>query len=387
MTARAPRPRLSDRRLGRATLARQGLLERHPGDVVDVVEQVGAIQSQQWSAVAVALAARSAKFTPDELYAALADRALVTGTLLRRTLHLCSRDDHPAYALVADTMGANRWWRTEPPPGRGATALRRDLLAYVASLTRTVEETSAFIEAWLDERPGVLTDAELETQRAYGWRPYRSGSDFLRAPANGKWGPRTPSGFLAAPEPPSLAVDPDRDDALTQVVRRHLRAFGPAGAEDVAAWTGASVAAVRDVLNRRRRELVTYEAEDGRRLHDLRGSPLPDEDTQAPVRLLPWFDGMLLGFAPARRSRVLDDEHRSAVYLRANLQVRPTFLVDGRIAGTWSVNVTSRASVLSIEPFRRLPRRVSADVVTEAEAVVRLLAPASRSHAVAIVAP
>ena len=50
----------------------------------------------------------------------------------------------------------------------------------------------------------MLTDAEVEAQRAYGWRPYRSGSDFLRAPANGRWGPRTPSGFLAAPQPPSL---------------------------------------------------------------------------------------------------------------------------------------------------------------------------------------
>ena len=190
----------------------------------------------------------------------------------------------------------------------------------------------------------MLTDAEVEAQETYGWRPYRSGSDFLRAPANGRWGPRTPSGFLAAPQPPSLTRRPDRDEALAQVVRRHLRAFGPAGAEDIAAWTGIGVAAVRTVLNGHRRDLVTYEAQDGRRLHDLRGLPLPDEDTPAPPRLLPWFDGVLLGFAPTRRSRVLDDEHRSAVYLRANLQVRPTFLVDGRIAGTWSVQVAARES-------------------------------------------
>jgi len=232
----------------------------------------------------------------------------------------------------------------------------------------------------------VLSDEELETQRAYGWRPYRSGSDFVRAPANGVWGPRTPSGFLAAPEPPSLLKQPDRDDALAAVVRRHLRAFGPAGAEDIAAWTGVSVATVRTVLNRRRRELVTYEAADGRRLHDLRGMPLPDEDTPAPARLLPWFDGTLLGFAPARRSRVLDDEHRSAVYLRANLQVRPTFMVDGRIAGTWSVQVASRESVLTLEPFRRLPKRVLGEVVAEAEPVVRLLAPVSRAHGVVVAA-
>ena len=202
MSGSARAVRLTDRRLGRATLARQGLLERLPGDPVEVVEAVGAIQSQQWSAVAAGLWARAEKFAPDELYAALSDGALVTGTLLRRTLHLCSRVEHPAYALVADTMGANAWWRTSPPPSRGALSLRRDLLTYCASVARTVEETSAFIETWLDARPGVLSDAELAEQRAYGWRPYRSGSDFLRAPANGRWGPRTPSGFLAAPAPP-----------------------------------------------------------------------------------------------------------------------------------------------------------------------------------------
>ena len=171
------------------------------------------------------------------------------------------------------------------------------------------------------------------------------------------------------------------------MVRRHLRAFGPAGAEDIAAWTGVGVAAVRTVLNGHRRDLVTYEAQDGRRLHDLRGLPLPDEDAPAPPRLLPWFDGVLLGFAPTRRSRVLDDEHRSAVYLRANLQVRPTFLVDGRIAGTWSVQVAARESVLTLEPFRRLPKRTLGEVVAEAEPVVRLLAPASRAHGVAVVTP
>jgi hypothetical protein len=265
-------------------------------------------------------------------------------------------------------------------------ALRRDLLAYTATLTRTVEETGAFLDSWVDKRPGVISDAEIAEQRAYGWRPYRSGSDLVRAPANGVWGPRTPSGFLAAPEPPSLLADPDREGALATVVRRHLRAFGPAGAEDVAAWSGVSVTAVRTALNGLRRELVTYEAADGRRLHDLRGMPLPDEDTPAPVRLLPWFDGTLLGFAPARRSRVLDDEHRSAVYARANLQVRPTFLVDGRIAGTWSVAVAARESMLTLEPFGRLPRKVVRDVVAEAEAVVRLVAPASRGHQVAVAA-
>ncbi len=384
MSARVPAQRLSDRRLGRATLARQGLLERLPGSPVEVVEAVGAVQSQQWSAVVAGLSARAQKCPPEEVYAALADGQLVTGTLLRRTRHLCSRSEHPAYAMVADSMGANAWWRTAPPPGRGAHALRRDLLRYVSTMPRSVDETTSFIETWLDERPGVLSEAELTEQRRYGWRPYRAGSDFLRAPADGRWGPRTPSGFLAAPSPPSLERAPDRDRALADVVRRHLRAFGPAGADDVAAWTGLAVPPVRAALEAMRSETAVYEGEDGRVLYDLQGAPLPDEDTPAPARMLPWFDAVLLAFAPARRSRVLAPEHRDAVYSRANLQVRPTLLVDGRIAGTWAIGGSAREALLTLQPFRRLAASVRAELVTEGEQLARLLAPASRTHAVAV---
>jgi hypothetical protein len=377
-------PVLTDRQLNRATLARQGLLERLPGSVVEVVEAVGAIQAQQWSAVAAGLWARSAQFDAGALYAALGEGSLVTGTLLRRTRHLCSRREHPAYALVADAMGANDWWRSGAPPDRTAVALRRDLLAYAARVPRTVEETTAFIEAWLDERPGVLSPAEVSEQRRYGWRPYRSGSDFLRCPCDGQWGPRTPSGFLAAPVPPSLEVSPDVNAAMDTVVCAHLRAFGPAGADDVAAWTGHKPAPVHAALERLAPSLALFADERGRALFDLPDAPRPDPDTPAPVRMLPWFDGVLLSLAPSRRSRLLSDEHRDVVYSRANLQVRPIFLVDGQVAGTWALTATGRAAVLTLQPFAAVPKSTAGALVAEAEPLVRVLAPTAKDHAVTL---
>ena len=377
-------PVLTDRQLNRATLARQGLLEPLSGSMVEVVEAVGAIQAQQWSGVAAGLWARTAQFDPGALYAALTDGSLVTGTLLRRTRHLCSRREHPAYALVADAMGANAWWRTGTSPDRTALALRRDLLAYTARVPRTVEETTNFIEAWLDERPGVLSQAEVTEQRTYGWRRYRSGSDFLRAPTDGSWGPRTPSGFLAVPVPPSLEAAPDVDGAMDAVVAAHLRAFGPAGADDVAAWTGHKPAPVRAAIDRLLPSLAVFADDRGRVLYDLPDAPRPDGDVPAPVRVLPWFDGVLLSLAPSRRSRVLADEHRDAVYSRANLQVRPVFLVDGRVAGTWAVTVASRESVLTLQPFATLPKGTADALVAEAEPLVRVLAPTAKGHAVTV---
>ena len=360
--------------------ARQGLLERLSGDPAEVVQAVGAIQSQQWSAVAAGLWARAEKFAPDELYAALSDGALVTGTLLRRTLHLCSRVEHPAYALVADTTGGQRVVADEPASlARCPVASPRpvDLLRVVA---RTVEETSAFIETWLDARPGVLSDAELAEQRAYGWRPYRSGSDFLRAPANGRWGPRTPSGFLAAPAPPSLDTAPDRDAALDAVVRRHPAGVRAGRSRGHRRMDGPPVPTVRAAINASRRRLVTYEGEDGRRLHDLPGAPLPDEDTPAPAAAAAVVRRSPDGFAPTRRTRVLAHEHRDAVYSRANLQVgrRSWWTAGRRHLGGPGDRTRVRAHAAAVRPA---PRRTTTELVEEADPLVRLLAPASRRTA------
>jgi hypothetical protein len=169
-------------------------------------------------------------------------------------------------------------------------------------------------------------------------------------------------------------------------VRRHLGAFGPAGADDVAAWLGCSVAAAKAVLARMEVETLG-EVGSRRVLYDLPGAPRPPASVEAPPRFLPAFDGALLAFAAARRSRILPDGYRARVYRRANLRWLPTFLVDGLVAGVWSTVVTRGAAVLTVTPFARLPRAVSAAVVAEGEALVRFAEPAAKTHAVRVATP
>ena len=87
--------------LNRALLARQGLLERIDAPLVEAVEAIGALQAQYWPAPPVALWSRVAGFSAERFYAALEDAELVSGTLLRVTLHVVSAREHPAYAAVA----------------------------------------------------------------------------------------------------------------------------------------------------------------------------------------------------------------------------------------------------------------------------------------------
>jgi hypothetical protein len=367
--------------LNRALLARQGLLERLDLPLVDAVEAVGALQAQYWPAPPAALWSRVASFEPEALYAALGDGALVTGTLLRATLHLVSAREHPAYAAVAAEAAGHHWRRTDDEPGAEIVQLLTKLRAYASRTPRDAEEIGAFVEEWLAEHPKALSAAEADRQRELKWRPFQRWSGLVRAPADGEWGTKAPSALLAAPRPRGAFKG---DKALDEVVRRHLRAFGPAGPDDVAGWIGWRTPPVREAFERLGGDLERLEDEDGRALYDLPGAPRPDPETPAPPRLLAAFDSVLLAYAAKRRARILPDRHRDAVYERRNLQIRPSYLVDGLVAGTWSVEVKRREATLTLRPLERLARATRSALVDEAEGLVRALHPQAKGHAVLV---
>jgi hypothetical protein len=367
--------------LNRALLARQGLLDRLDLPLVDAVEAVGALQAQYWPAPPAALWSRVEGFEPVALYAALKDGELVAGTLLRATLHLVSAREHPAYAAVASEAAGHHWRRTDDEPGAEVAELLTKLQAYAKRTPRTTEEIGGFVEEWLTDHPKALSKAELDRQRELKWRPFQRWSAFVRAPADGAWGAKAPSALLAAPRPRGA---PKGDKALDEVVLRHLRAVGPAGPEDVAGWIGWRTPPVREAFARLGADLAHFEDEDGRALHDLPDAPRPDPETPAPPRLLAAFDSVLLAYATKRRGRILPDQHRDAVYERRNLQIRPSYLVDGLVAGTWSIEVKRREATLTLVPLERLARATRSALVDEAERLVHTLQPQAKGHAVVV---
>jgi hypothetical protein len=369
------------RALNRALLARQGLLDRLDLGLVEAVEAVGALQAQYWPAPPAALWSRVEGFAPQALYAALDEGKLVTGTLLRATLHLVSAREHPAYAAVAAEAAGHHWRRTDADPGRGVEKLLTELRTYATRTPRSPEEIGAFVEAWVAKHPKALDKGELARQRELKWRPFQRWSAFVRAPGDGAWGAKAPSSLRAAPRPRRAQK---LDNALDEVVRRHLRAFGPAGPDDVAGWIGWRTPPVREAFARLEPALARLEDEDGRALYDLPDAPRPDAEAPAAPRLLAAFDSVLLAYAAKRRERILPDEHRDAVYERRNLQIRPSYLVDGLVAGTWSIEVKRRAATLTLHPLERLARATRTELVDEAERLVRALHPDAEGHEVSV---
>ena len=122
--------------------------------------------------------------------------------------------------------------------------------------------------------------------------------------------------------------------------------------------------------------------ERGRReLFDLPEAPRPGDDVAAPPRLLPEFDNLVLAWDD--RSRVIADEHRPLVTTR-NLRVKATFLVDGVVAGTWTIAVKRRVAALTLEPFAKVPQRARQELRAEAQRLAGLIEPAAQDHDVVV---
>jgi winged helix DNA-binding protein len=361
--------------LNRALLARQGLLERLGGPLVENVEAVGALQAQHWPALPIALWSRVDGFMPSDLYRELERGKLVSGTLLRTTLHLVSAREHPAYAAVAREVAD--WRRSKAKPTPTDDALVEDLVAYAKRTPRTGEEVATFAEEWLEAHPDAVQAQEVTAQRERKWRPIMRWHGFVRVPADGEWRAKAPSALRAAPVGRKKL---DAEAALDEVVVRHLRAFGPAGPEDVAGWIGWRTPPVRDAFARLKRKLRPFLDDAGRTVHDLPDAARPDPETPAPPRFLAPFDSVLLAYASKRRARILPDKHRDAVYERANLRILPTYLVDGRVAGTWSFEVKRREATLTLRPLEKLPRDTRAALVDEGERLARMVAPEAQAH-------
>ncbi|HEX7346955.1 MAG TPA: winged helix DNA-binding domain-containing protein [Candidatus Limnocylindrales bacterium] len=333
---------LSTRRLGRATLARQLLLEPADIDVVDAVERVAGLQAQEPASPYIGLWARLSRFDAADLTAAIADRRLVKGTLMRATLHLVSARDFRSLwpAILPMLENQRRQDRLEPPPAVRLPELRERVARFAAeprSLTELREHDGdvdghpADELVWWLRRRHPLAHAPSPVPWSFGRRPLLADAEAWLG--DGEW--------------------PDPAPAMERLVRRYLAAFGPASVADIARWAGLAVRHVRAGVKAVEAvdELRHFRSDTGRALVDTADAPLPAEDVPAPPRLLPMWDSTVLAYDD--RSRVVSDADRGRI-VAPNGDTLPVFLVDGVVAGRWWAVAEGGRTRIDLEPFRRL---------------------------------
>jgi hypothetical protein len=349
---------LTLRELNRATLARQLLLRRHRLSVTKALERTAGLQAQWPPSPYIGLWTRVDGFDPDDLARAIARRHVVKATLMRTTLHLVGARDYLAYAGIYRNSRIRELERQLAALGEQAdlSADGERLAAFAAEQPRTRPELLALLG-----RPKLRIEDRRPWLVWYGLSAY---AGLVNGPESSVWRSHT-SGGTFVPARTWLGADGASGDiAAGHLVRRHLAAFGPASRADVARWTGMA----RSVVDRglAQLELRRFRDEHDVELYDLPRAPLPAGDVPAPARLLPRFDNLVLSHEDRRR--VLAHEHRSAVIEGG--EVRATFLVDGFVAGLWSVE-NGRVRLAPFDPLQRVARREVEEEARRLEAFLR----------------
>jgi hypothetical protein len=343
-------------------LARHHLDRRVPKRrLVEVVSQVCGIQAQVQSAAEIQLWARVEGVTVEDVRQALWEsRTLIRTWAQRGTLHLHAAADWPVYAAALGTH--DRWWK-------GAW------LRMIGMSAEELRQTLDAIRASLGARP--LTREELADKVAA-----RGGAGSRERMLSG-WGemlkPASFEGGLISGPPKGRSVTfvrPDRwlkgwkaldgQEAMREMLRRYLAAYGPSTREEFAAWWGTQPApAGRVVATMPDGELE--EVEVGGRTAWARSADVAAmraKPGRGRLALLPAFDVYTVGFRP--RDQIVDGRHAKRVFRQAGW-ISPVILIDGRAAGVWAHDRNGGTLEVTVEPFGKLTSEQKKAIAGEAD--------------------
>ncbi len=346
--------RLSSRRLNRTLLHRQHLLERTDSTAHELARHLIGLQAQERLPPYLSLAARLTSFDPEDVTAGLEDRSLVRFLTMRGTVHLLVADD----ALMLRQWTApvhEREIKISQSIGPARDVDREQFLDALSALLQDGPLPQKAIGLALAERfPGV--PATQLGQLA------RSAAPLVQCPPRGTW--QGTGGVVYQYVDRWLGrplVEPD----VEEIVRRYLRAYGPATAADVTAWSAVTrLAPAVKAMD----DLVVHEDEQGKPLYDVPGLEVADEDTPAPVRLLGQYDNVWLSHAA--RDRVTTAESRK-LWMGVNGGLASTVFADGMLVGLWRVT-DGRVELLST--IRPLTKQEKSELDDEITRVNELLA-------------
>lgn len=346
--------KLTTERLRQLTLARQFPAVRGHGStaLLDLFGRLGPIQSQVPRAPFLFAASRLPGIKYATVAAAFADQQLLKASNLRGTVHT-STVDHFGWADAAvRPIRARDLARTLVIDPAVVEQLIAEIERLCGDLWQRRDDLVDQVRSWLrSTAPAAHTD-ELDRTGPAGLVWGHSG--LIRRPHDDRWERRTDILHRTAGRvlPTASSVDLDQQRAVTELTRVHLSAYGPASRRDIAWWIGCPLGLVDRALAALGSEIEPLLGPDGEPLVDL--ADLPRRRGADPgVRLLPEFDGLLLGYSPANRCRFLEPQQLDRIWSRANGQFIGTVLQDGRIVAGWRTRPGRPATdtVIEVRPF------------------------------------
>jgi uncharacterized protein YcaQ len=348
--------------IARIRLRRHHLLSDPPVDAVSICRNVCGVQAQVMTAAYLQLWTRNHSITRAEIDDALwKKRTLVKTWLMRQTLHLVPTDEFPLYIAALKSCRVNDALRVmarfgiSREEGEALTPVIMDVLS-AGPLTRSGvadgirPKASERVRAWMEMCFSHVRIPVAEGLVCYG-RGENNDVTFARVD---QWLPR----------PKRKTISPT--EAQCALLRKYLRAYGPATLSDFAHWSGIPMREVK-ALRPLPGSDVSETSESGKTRLLLRDDEAVLRQTskaKIPIRLLPNFDVYLL--AHREKAHLLGAQHYKRVY-RNQGWISPVVLINGEIAGVWSHRLQNQRLHVSVEPFGKFSKVVRAEIKREAE--------------------
>jgi len=321
------------------------------------------VQAQVMSAAYLQLWTRNHALTRAEIEGALwKSRTLVKTSLMRQTLHLIPTDEFQLYVAalrpsrfaqamrVMDRCGITRSESEAIIPSI-MEALSSGPLSRPAIAAALRPKASKQVRFWMENSWSLVRLPVAEGLVCYG-RGEGNAIVFIRTD---HWLPKLKVKSMSATE------------AQCALLRKYLRAYGPATLHDFSHWAGIPVQEVKLLRPLIEAELV--EVPGGKQSCFLLREDVAvlNKSAREPcVRLLPHFDSYLL--AHREKDHLLSPKHYKRVY-RNQGWISPVVLIDGAIAGVWSYKPEGKKFLVNIEPFGRLSRAERVGIEREAESL------------------
>ncbi len=328
-----------------ARVRAQGLCDPRARDVHGAVRAALAIQAQDTRASRLGVRARSEGLTAaDVVRACSAERSVVRTWAMRGTLHVLPAEDVRWITGLTGPVVVARTARRRADLGLDAGLCER-IVAAVPAVLGGGPLTRAELVAALGDR-GVAVPREGQAPAHVVLLACASGVA-CRGPDRPD---EEPTYVLlddwVAPEPAR-----DRDDSLAELARRFRGAYGPSDARDLARWSGLPVG---DAVRGWRRAGFAGDdrggAAGGTGGAEGAGGAGGGAGEVGLVRLLPAFDGLLLG----HRDRTPLVAPADGPALVRGTWILPSVLAGDRIAGTWTRARRRGEEVVTVTPFHDL---------------------------------
>jgi uncharacterized protein YcaQ len=344
------------------------LQQADPAQMLQVVSRICGAQAQVMSAAELTISARVRDITPSDVQNALwKDRTLVKTWLLRGTLHLIPANDFPLYIAALSTL--KHFKRASWQKYHGVTLDELD--AITEGVRVTLSDRGMTREALADAIAEHTGLPKLRDLLRSGWGAILKPIAFQGLLCFGESEGQNvtfvqPEQWIGAWE----SLEPEQ--ALEEIARRYLNAYGPSTADDFARWFGLEPAPAKKVFRALKDELeeVTFDGFKGVML----SAALPEiQRMNAPkvVRLLPYFDPFTIAMS-RQSSYLMEDAHKARVY-RNQGWISPVVLVDGRFEGVWEHDKKRDQVTITVEMFTPPDARVKDEIEAEAQRVAAFL--------------